>query len=249
MNNPVPVLAKAKSLFLKHASVAFLLILIYIFVIFYLNVFEFTTINILIFIFYHLLIQTFYSLFLWIMIIKPKLSLLENQIDTQNPNFLKAVNFFTYYSIFAFFTAYFGLFLFVISDILIQFFLLDNTFFLLNYSFNLALEMLLSGIFFVFHFYTTEKFVEKIANQTKYFGVPPEILKVPKLRLNLAIQLFILLHSITGLTVTVLYPFAINLVLTNQTNEMKNKIEIVLNVYEIQPNQEFLQELIKKTVF
>jgi len=183
------------------------------------------------------------------MIIKPKLSLLENQRDTNNPNFLKAVNFFVNSYIYAFFTAYFGAFLFVISDILIQFFLLDNRFFFLNYSFNLALEILLSGIFFVFQFFNTEKFVEKIANQTKYFGVSPEILKVPKLRLNLAIQLFILLHSITGLTVTVLYPFAINLVLTNQTNEMKNKIEIVLNVYEIQPNQEFLQELIKKTDF
>jgi methyl-accepting chemotaxis protein len=249
MNNPIPVLAKAKSLFIKNASVAFLLILIYIFLIFYLNVFEFTTIDILIYIFYHLLIQTFYSLFLWIMIIKPKLSLLENQRDTNNPNFLKTVNFFINSYIYAFFTAYFGAFLFVISDILIQFFLLDNTFFLLNYSFNLSLEMLLSGIFFVFQFFTTEKFVEKIANQTKYFGVSPEILKVPKLRLNLAIQLFILLHSITGLTVTVLYPFGINLVLTNQTIEMKNKIEIILNVYEIQPNQEFLQELIKKTDF
>lgn len=249
MNNPIPVLAKAKSLFIKHASVAFLLILIYIFLIFYLNVFEFTTIDILIYIFYHILIQTFYSLFLWIMIIKPKLSLLENQRDTNNPNFLKSVNFFINSYIYAFFTAYFGAFLFVISDILIQSFLLDNTFFLLNYSFNLALEMLLSGIFFVFHFFTTEKFVEKIANQTKYFGVSPEILKVPKLRLNLAIQLFILLHSITGLIATVLYPFGINLVLTNQTIEMKNKIEIILNVYEIQPNQEFLQELIKKTDF
>jgi len=111
--------------------------------------------------------------------------------------------------------------------------------------------MLLSGIFFVFHFFTTEKFLEKIANQTKYFGVSPEILKlkVPKLRLNLAIQLFILLHFITGLIATVLYPFAINLLLTEQTNEMKNKIEIGLNVYEIQPNQELLQELIKKTYF
>jgi methyl-accepting chemotaxis protein len=249
MNNPISVLAKAKSLLIKHASVAFLLIFIYLFLIFYLNVFEFTTIDILIFIFYHLLIQTFYLLFLWIMIIKPKLSLLENQRDTNNPNFLKAVNFFANYLIFAFFTAYFGLFLFVISDILIQFFLLDNTFFFLNYSFNLALEMLLSGIFFVFHFYTTEKFVEKIANQTKYFGVSPEILKVPKLRLNLAIQLFILLHSITGLIATVLYPFSINLLLTNQTIEMKNKIEIILNVYEVQRNQEFFQELIKKTYF
>ena len=249
MNKPIPVLAKAKSLFIKHASVAFLLIFIYLFLIFYLNVFEFTTIDILIYIFYHLFIQTFYVLFLWIMIVKPKLSLLENQRDTNNPNFLKAVNFFTHTNIYAFFTAYFGAFLFVISDILILSFLLDNTFFFLNYSFNLALEMLLSGIFFVFHFFTTEKFVEKIANQTKYFGVSPEILKVPKLRLNLAIQLFILLHFITGLTVTVFYPFAINLVLTDQTNEMKNKIEIVLNVYEIQPNQEFLQELIKKTDF
>jgi methyl-accepting chemotaxis protein len=249
MNNPVPVLAKTKSLFLKHASVAFLLIFIYLFLIFYLNVFEFKTIYILIYIFYHILIQTFYVLFLWIMIIKPKLSLLENQIDTQNPNFLKAVNFFTHSNIYAFFTAYFGVFLFVISDILILSFLLDNIFFFLNYSFNLALHMLLSGILFVFLFYTTEKFVKKIANQTKYFGVSPEILKVPKLRLNLAIQLFILLHSITGLIATVLYPIRINLVLTNQINEMKNKIEIVLNVYEIQPNQEFLQELIKKTDF
>ena len=249
MNNPIPILANAKSLFIKHTSVAFLLIFIYLFLIFYLNVFEFTTIDILIYIFYHLFIQTFYVLFLWIMIVKPKLSLLENQRDTNNPNFLKAVNFFTHTNIYVFFTAYFGVFLFVISDILILSFLLDNTFFFLNYSFNLALEILLSGIFFVFHFYTTEKFVEKIANQTKYFGVSPEILKVPKLRLNLAIQLFILLHSITGLTVTVFYPFAINLVLTDQTNEMKNKIEIVLNVYEIQPNQEFLQELIKKTDF
>ncbi len=249
MNNPIPILANAKSLFIKHTSVAFLLIFIYLFLIFYLNVFEFTTIDILIYIFYHLFIQTFYVLFLWIMIVKPKLSLLENQRDTNNPNFLKAVNFFTHTNIYAFFTAYFGAFLFVISDILILSFLLDNTFFFLNYSFNLALEILLSGIFFVFHFYTTEKFVEKIANQTKYFGVSPEILKVPKLRLNLAIQLFILLHSLTGLIATVLYPFRINLVLTNQTNEMKNKIEIVLNVYEIQPNQEFLQELIKKTDF
>ena len=249
MNNPISVLAKTKSLFIKHASVAFLLIFIYLFLIFYLNVFEFTTIDILIYIFYHLFIQTFYVLFLWIMIIKPKLSLLENQRDTNNPNFLKAVNFFTHTNIYVFFTAYFGAFLFVISDILILSFLLDNTFFFLNYSFNLALEILLSGIFFVFLFYTTEKFVEKIANQTKYFGVSPEILKVPKLRLNLAIQLFILLHFIIGLTVTVLYPFSINLVLTNQTNEKKNKIEIVLNVYEIQPNQEFLQELIKKTYF
>ena len=249
MNNPISVLAKVKSLFIKHASVAFLLIFIYLFLIFYLNVFEFTTIDILIYIFYHLFIQTFYVLFLWIMIVKPKLSLLENQRDTNNPNFLKAVNFFTHTNIYAFFTAYFGAFLFVISDILILSFLLDNTFFFLNYSFNLALHMLLSGILFVFLFYTTEKFVEKIANQTKYFGVSPEILKVPKLRLNLAIQLFILLQSIIGLTVTVLYPFSINLVLTNQTNEKKNKIEIVLNVYEIQPNQEFLQELIKKTDF
>ena len=249
MNNPIPILANAKSLFIKHTSVAFLLIFIYLFLIFYLNVFEFTTIDILIYIFYHLFIQTFYVLFLWIMIVKPKLSLLENQRDTNNPNFLKAVNFFTHTNIYAFFTAYFGAFLFVISDILILSFLLDNIFFFLNYSFNLALDMLLSGIFFVFLFYTTEKFVEKIANQTKYFGVSPEILKVPKLRLNLAIQLFIPLHFIIGLTVTVLYPFSINLVLTNQTNEMKNKIEIVLNVYEIQPNQEFLQELIKKTDF
>jgi|GEM_PF-4014292 len=249
MNNPISVLAKVKSLFIKHASVAFLLIFIYLFLIFYLNVFEFTTIDILIYIFYHLFIQTFYVLFLWIMIIKPKLSLLENQRDTNNPNFLKAVNFFTHTNIYVFFTAYFGVFLFVISDILILSFLLDNTFFFLNYSFNLALEILLSGIFFVFHFYTTEKFVEKIANQTKYFGVSPEILKVPKLRLNLAIQLFIPLHFIIGLTVTVFYPFGINLVLTDQTNEMKNKIEIILNVYEIQPNQEFLQELIKKTDF
>jgi len=103
MNNPISVLAKAKSLFIKHASVAFLLILIYIFLIFYFNVFEFTTIDILIFIFYHILIQTFYSLFLWIMIIKPKLSLLENQRDTNNPNFLKAVNFFINSNIYAFF--------------------------------------------------------------------------------------------------------------------------------------------------
>ena len=249
MNNPIPILANAKSLFIKHTSVAFLLIFIYLFLIFYLNVFEFTTIDILIYIFYHLFIQTFYVLFLWIMIVKPKLSLLENQRDTNNPNFLKAVNFFVNSNIYAFFTAYFGAFLFVISDILILSFLLDNTFFFLNYSFNLALHMLLSGILFVFLFYTTEKFVEKIANQTKYFGVSPEILKVPKLRLNLAIQLFILLHFIIGLTVTVFYPFGINLVLTDQTNEMKNKIEIVLNVYEIQPNQEFLQELIKKTDF
>ena len=249
MNNPIPILANAKSLFIKHTSVAFLLIFIYLFLIFYLNVFEFTTIDILIYIFYHLFIQTFYVLFLWIMIVKPKLSLLENQRDTNNPNFLKAVNFFTHTNIYVFFTAYFGAFLFVISDILILSFLLDNTFFLLNYSFNLALDMLLSGIFFVFLFYTTEKFVEKIANQTKYFGVSPEILKVPKLRLNLAIQLFIPLHFIIGLTVTVFYPFGINLVLTDQTNEMKNKIEIILNVYEIQPNQEFLQELIKKTDF
>ena len=249
MNNPISVLAKVKSLFIKHASVAFLLIFIYLFLIFYLNVFEFTTIDILIYIFYHLFIQTFYVLFLWIMIIKPKLSLLENQRDTNNPNFLKAVNFFTHTNIYVFFTAYFGAFLFVISDILILSFLLDNIFFFLNYSFNLALHMLLSGILFVFQFFTTEKFVEKIANQTKYFGVSPEILKVPKLRLNLAIQLFILLHFIIGLTVTVFYPFGINLVLTNQTNEMKNKIEIILNVYEIQPNQEFLQELIKKTDF
>ena len=249
MNNPISVLAKVKSLFIKHASVAFLLIFIYLFLIFYLNVFEFTTIDILIYIFYHLFIQTFYVLFLWIMIIKPKLSLLENQRDTNNPNFLKVVNFFTHTNIYVFFTAYFGVFLFVISDILILSFLLDNTFFFLNYSFNLALHMLLSGILFVFLFYTTEKFVEKIANQTKYFGVSPEILKVPKLRLNLAIQLFIPLHFIIGLTVTVFYPFGINLVLTDQTNEMKNKIEIILNVYEIQPNQEFLQELIKKTYF
>jgi len=249
MNNPISVLAKVKSLFIKHASVAFLLIFIYLFLIFYLNVFEFTTIDILIYIFYHLFIQTFYVLFLWIMIIKPKLSLLENQRDTNNPNFLKVVNFFTHTNIYVFFTAYFGVFLFVISDILILSFLLDNTFFFLNYSFNLALHMLLSGILFVFLFYTTEKFVEKIANQTKYFGVSPEILKVPKLRLNLAIQLFIPLHFIIGLTVTVFYPFGINLVLTDQTNEMKNKIEIILNVYEIQPNQEFLQELIKKTDF
>ena len=249
MNNPIPILANAKSLFIKHTSVAFLLIFIYLFLIFYLNVFEFTTIDILIYIFYHLFIQTFYVLFLWIMIVKPKLSLLENQRDTNNPNFLKAVNFFTHTNIYVFFTAYFGAFLFVISDILILSFLLDNTFFFLNYSFNLALHMLLSGILFVFQFFTTEKFVEKIANQTKYFGVSPEILKVPKLRLNLAIQLFIPLHFIIGLTVTVFYPFGINLVLTNQTNEKKNKIEIVLNVYEIQPNQEFLQELIKKTDF
>ena len=249
MNNPIPILANAKSLFIKHTSVAFLLIFIYLFLIFYLNVFEFTTIDILIYIFYHLFIQTFYVLFLWIMIVKPKLSLLENQRDTNNPNFLKAVNFLVNSNIYAFFTSYFGAFLFVISDILILSFLLDNTFFFLNYSFNLALEILLSGIFFVFHFYTTEKFVEKIANQTKYFGVSPEILKVPKLRLNLAIQLFIPLHFIIGLTVTVFYPFGINLVLTDQTNEMKNKIEIILNVYEIQPNQEFLQELIKKTDF
>jgi methyl-accepting chemotaxis protein len=249
MNNPIPILTNAKSLFIKFASVLFLLILIYLSLIFYLNVFEFTTIDILIYIFYHLLIQTFYLSFLWIMIFKPKLSLLENRRDTNNPNFLKVVNFFTHTNIYVFFIAYFGAFLFVISDILIQFFLLDNKFFFLNYSFNLALEMLLSGIFFVFQFFTTEKFVEKIANQTKYFGVSPEILKVPNLRLNLAIQLFILLHSITGLTVTVLYPFAIDLVLTNQTNEMKNKIEIILNVYEIQQNQEFLQELIKKTDF
>jgi len=103
------------------------------------------------------------------MIIKPKLSLLENQRDTNNPNFLKAVNFFTHTNIYAFFTAYFGAFLFVISDILILSFLLDNTFFFLNYSFNLALHMLLSGILFVFLFYTTEKFVEKNCKSNKIF--------------------------------------------------------------------------------
>ncbi len=249
MKSPIPVLTKAKSLFIKHVSVAFLLILIYVFLIFSLNVYEFTTIDILIYIFYHYLILTIYSLFLWMFFIKPKLSLLENQIDINNLNELKAVNFFTFYTFFAFFTAYLGTFLFVISDIFFQSFLFQNTFFLLNYSFNLALIMLLSGIFFVFHFFTTEKSVEQILNQTKYFGLSPEILRVPKLRLNLAIQLFILLHFIVGLFMTVLYPFVIDLVYKHQTDEMKNKIEIVLNAYEIQPNQEFLQELIKKSDF
>jgi len=249
MKNPIPILTKAKSLFIKHVSVAYLLILIYLFLIFYLNVYEFTTIDVLIYIFYHYLILTIYSLFLWMFFVKPKLSLLENQTDINNPNDLKAVNFFIFYTFFAFFTAYLGLFLFVISDIFFQFFLFHNTFFFLHYSFNLSLIMLLSGIFFVFHFFTTEKFVEKIVNQTKYFGLPLEILQVPKLRQNLAIQLFILLHFIVGLFMTFLYPFAIDFMYKTHTNEMKNKIEIVLNAYEIQPNQEFLHELIKKSDF
>ncbi|GIX40548.1 MAG: hypothetical protein KatS3mg129_0281 [Leptospiraceae bacterium] len=194
--------------------------------------------------FIHILI----SWIVWKFYLKHKISLIEkihnfNELSEENKiNLLKSFHFFIHFNPYFFILSFIRFLFILILDLTLNVLLLKNQLYFFPYS--ICLLLFFSGIYFIIQQTLTGKIIDHIISITKFFGLSPEIIRYPKLRIRLFLQLFINMNLITGLLGTIGYYFSLDYTIKHTYKSYYNTLNIMIESYHLNTSDEILKQLI-----
>jgi hypothetical protein len=147
----------------------------------------------------------------------------------ENLKFLKSFDYVIHLDKWFFIISYFRFLGIFLIDILCYIYIQKNNLYL---PYLLNFFLIISGFYFILQQNFVTKLVDGLISQTKFFGLPLEVIKYPKLRTRLFFQLFISLHFLAGIIGFLGYQFSKSHGIEDLSKEFKRKVNLILSIYQ-----------------
>jgi methyl-accepting chemotaxis protein len=147
----------------------------------------------------------------------------------ENIKFLKSFDYVIHLDKWFFIISYFRFLGIFLIDILCYIYIQKNNLYL---PYLLNFFLIISGFYFILQQNFVTKLVDGLISQTKFFGLPLEVIKYPKLRTRLFFQLFISLHFLAGIIGFLGYQFSKSHGIEDLSKEFKRKVNLILSIYQ-----------------